>query len=83
MPMRDGLTDELIERMALEPKVARYLDLPIQHASDRILHLMNRRDRRQSLIDVISRLRQAMPDLILRTTVMVGFPVKKKRILLS
>lgn len=70
----DGLTDELIERMALEPKVARYLDLPIQHASDRILHLMNRRDRRQSLIDVISRLRQAMPDLILRTTVMVGFP---------
>lgn len=70
----DGLTDELIELMASEPKIAHYLDLPIQHASDRILSAMNRRDTQQSLREVIGKLRRAIPDLILRTTVMVGFP---------
>ena len=70
----DGLTDELIELMATEPKIAHYLDLPIQHASDRILSIMNRRDTQQSLREVIGKLRRSIPDLILRTTVMVGFP---------
>ena len=70
----DGLTDELIQFMASEPKIAHYLDLPIQHAADRILMAMNRRDSKESLRNVIARLRTAMPDMILRTTVMVGFP---------
>ena len=70
----DGLTDELTNLMATEPKIAHYLDLPIQHASDRILKLMNRRDSRQSLTELIARLRIGLPDLVLRTTVMVGFP---------
>ena len=70
----DGLTDDLIELMASEPKIAHYLDLPIQHAADRILKSMNRRDSKDSLRNVIMRLRSAMPDMILRTTVMVGFP---------
>lgn len=70
----DGLTDDLIDLMCRESKIARYLDLPIQHASDRILLSMNRRDRQQDIRQVVSRLRRAMPDLILRTTVMVGFP---------
>ncbi|MDD2533632.1 MAG: 30S ribosomal protein S12 methylthiotransferase RimO [Eubacteriales bacterium] len=70
----DGLTDEMIETMATEPKVAHYLDLPIQHASDSILSSMNRRDSQENIRQTISRLRQAMPDLILRSTVLVGFP---------
>ncbi len=70
----DGLTDELIELMRQEPKITKYLDLPIQHASDRILTAMNRRDTQASLRRDIARLRAAIPDLVLRTTVMVGFP---------
>jgi ribosomal protein S12 methylthiotransferase len=70
----DSMTEELIECMASEPKIAHYLDMPIQHASDRILRRMNRRDCQAGLRRVIARLREAMPDLILRTTVMVGFP---------
>ncbi|HAL74570.1 MAG TPA: 30S ribosomal protein S12 methylthiotransferase RimO, partial [Clostridiales bacterium] len=70
----DGLTDELIGLMASEPKIAHYLDLPIQHSSDRILLAMNRRDNQESLRETIARLRYAMPDIILRSTVMVGFP---------
>lgn len=70
----DGLSDDLISLMATEPKIARYLDLPIQHASNRILSAMNRRDSQDSLRNTIGRLRLAMPDIILRSTVMVGFP---------
>jgi len=70
----DGLSDELIECMASEPKVAHYLDLPIQHAADPVLRAMNRRDTQTSIRATVQKLRQAMPDLILRTTVLVGFP---------
>lgn len=70
----DGLTDELIECMASEPKVAHYLDLPIQHAADPVLRAMNRRDTQASIRATVLKLRQAMPDLVLRTTVLVGFP---------
>ncbi len=70
----DGLTDELIDVMKSNAKVAHYLDLPIQHASDAVLKQMNRRDTQQSLRNTIQRLRQAIPDLILRSTVLVGFP---------
>ncbi len=70
----DGLTDELIQYMSCEPKIAHYLDLPIQHAADRVLLKMNRRDSKDSLCQTISRLRSAMPDIVLRTTVLVGFP---------
>lgn len=70
----DGLTDELIDLMAREPKVAHYLDVPIQHASDRMLQAMHRRDSQSSIRATIAKLRQAMPDLVLRSTVMVGFP---------
>lgn len=70
----DGLTDELIDCMASESKVAHYLDLPIQHAADPVLRAMNRRDTKASIRATIQKLRQAMPDLVLRTTVLVGFP---------
>ena len=65
---------ELIEVMASEPKICHYLDLPIQHSSDRILKKMNRRTDRASLIELVSRLRAAMPDIVLRTTLLTGFP---------
>lgn len=70
----DGITDELIEVMQRETKVAHYLDMPIQHGSDRLLRLMNRRDRAADIRAVVQRLRTVLPDIILRTTVMVGFP---------
>ncbi|MBP1757684.1 MAG: rimO [Firmicutes bacterium] len=70
----DGLTDELIDLMAQEPKVAHYIDFPIQHASDAILKAMNRRDSQANIRQTIARMRQAMPDIILRSTVLVGFP---------
>lgn len=70
----DGVTPELIQVMARETKVAHYLDLPIQHGSERILQLMNRHDRPDSILQVVSSLRAAMPDLILRSTIMLGFP---------
>lgn len=70
----DGITEELIDLMKNEPKIARYLDLPIQHASDKILKKMNRHDDLARIRQTVFSLRQAMPDIILRSTVMVGFP---------
>lgn len=65
---------ELIETMAEEKKICHYLDLPIQHASDIILKRMGRRTSRQQLVEIIESLRKAMPDIVLRTTLITGFP---------
>jgi len=70
----DGMTDELLTVMAEEPKIIPYIDLPIQHASDRILERMNRSDREEDLRNTFARIRRYLPDVVLRTTVMVGFP---------
>ncbi|MEA4888272.1 MAG: 30S ribosomal protein S12 methylthiotransferase RimO [Clostridiaceae bacterium] len=70
----DGLTDDLIHLLVQEKKIAHYLDMPIQHASNRLLRSMNRRDTQESIREAIQKIRAAIPDLILRTTVMVGFP---------
>ncbi|NLZ69822.1 MAG: 30S ribosomal protein S12 methylthiotransferase RimO [Clostridiaceae bacterium] len=70
----DGLTDELLEVMATEAKILPYLDVPIQHASPRILKAMRRRDNPQRLREVLAKWRARIPNLTLRTTVMVGFP---------
>ena len=72
----EEITDDLIEVMKQEPKICRYLDLPIQHASDRILKLMGRRTSRQDLIDIITKLRKNLPDIALRTTLITGFPTE-------
>ncbi len=69
-----GITDRLIETIANSRKVLRYLDLPIQHASDRILRAMRRPDTREGLSKLVEKLRAAMSDIVLRTTVIVGFP---------
>ena len=70
----EEITDELIEVIKQEPKICHYLDIPIQHASDRILKLMGRRTDRAALINIINKLRSNIPDIVLRTTLITGFP---------
>ena len=69
----DEITDELIDTVASEEKIVKYIDMPIQHISDSILKAMNRRGDGALVRDTVSRLRKKIPDLILRTTVIVGF----------
>ncbi len=70
----EEITDELIEVMKNEPKVCHYIDMPIQHASDRILKAMGRRTNRAELTERISKIRKEIPDIVLRTTLISGFP---------
>lgn len=70
----DSITDELLETMASEEKIVKYIDLPLQHASEKILRAMNRRGSRQELTDLIQKIREKVPGVILRTTLITGFP---------
>ena len=70
----EEIYDELIETIRDEKKICHYLDIPIQHASDRILKRMGRRTSKQELIDIIGKLRKEIPDIVLRTTLITGFP---------
>ena len=69
-----GITPPLVERLAREPRLLPYLDLPIQHGSDRILTAMRRPERRATIRERVGWLREAVPGITLRTTVIVGFP---------
>ncbi len=70
----EEITEELVETMAQEPKLCHYLDIPIQHASDRILRRMGRRTTQEELRRRIEELRSRIPDICLRTTLISGFP---------
>lgn len=70
----EHITDELLAVIAREEKIVKYLDMPIQHASGRVLKAMNRKGDRASLTALLARIRAAVPEMVLRTTVMVGFP---------
>ncbi|MDR2889272.1 MAG: 30S ribosomal protein S12 methylthiotransferase RimO [Lachnospiraceae bacterium] len=70
----EEITDELIAVMAREPKICHYLDLPIQHGSDTVLKRMGRRTDNAQIRDLVGRLRHAIPDICLRTTMITGFP---------
>ena len=70
----EEIDDDLIAVMREEKKICHYLDLPIQHASDRILKRMGRRTSRADLTEIVSRLRREIPDIILRTSLITGFP---------
>lgn len=70
----DEIDDELIDVIATEPKIVKYLDIPIQHCNDKILKLMNRRGDGQFLRELFARLRSRIPGLILRTSVITGLP---------
>ena len=70
----EEIYDELIQVMKEEEKICNYLDLPIQHASDPVLKRMGRRTTKAELVEIIEKLRQEIPDIILRTTLITGFP---------
>ncbi len=70
----DKITDELLETMARQPKVLNYIDLPLQHSNDAMLKAMNRRGNGAFIREVIAKIRKALPDAVIRTTFIVGFP---------
>ena len=70
----DRITDELLDTIREEEKIVKYIDLPLQHCSGRILRAMNRRGDKESLLSLIDRIRERIPGVILRTTLIAGFP---------
>ena len=67
-------SDELIDLIAAEPKICNYVDLPLQHASNKILRRMNRPDTRESIEALLKKIRERIPDVVIRSTFIVGFP---------
>ena len=74
----EGITDELIELVANNPKIVKYFDIPIQHISDRILKKMNRKTNKEDIINLIKKIREKIPNVTLRTSLIVGFPGETK-----
>lgn len=74
-----GITDRLIETIAKSEKIVHYVDMPIQHINDKILKGMHRPDTRKRICSLVEKLRNALPDIVLRTTIMVGFPGETDR----
>ena len=72
----DEIDDELMEVIAAEPKILKYIDLPIQHCNDRILKAMNRRDTKAELLVLLDKLRARIPGLVLRTSIIAGLPLE-------
>lgn len=70
----EEITDKLIEVMATNPKICHYVDIPIQHSENAILKRMGRRTSREDIVELVGRLRTAMPDIAIRTTLISGFP---------
>ena len=74
----DEITDELVDLIANEERLTPYFDIPIQHSEDHVLKDMNRRGDKEYLKDLFKKIRQKIPNAILRTTIMVGFPGETK-----
>ena len=74
----ESITDELIEVVKKEEKICKYFDIPIQHISNSILKRMNRKSNAESVYSLIQKLRKEIPNVVIRTTVMVGFPGETK-----
>ncbi len=70
----ERITDELIDLIASEEKLVKYLDIPIQHCCDRILKRMNRKSTKAELVSLVKKLRERIPGVVLRTTLIAGFP---------
>ncbi len=70
----NGITDELVDTIANEPKICKYIDMPIQHVSDNVLHRMRRQSTGASIRAAITMLRERIPEVHIRTTLLVGFP---------
>ena len=73
------ISDELIEVMAAEEKVCKYIDMPIQHCSDDILKIMNRKTNKANMTKTIAKLRDKMPEVVIRTSLIVGFPGEEEK----
>ena len=69
-----GITDELLDVVASEPRMLRYLDMPMQHAADAVLARMRRPERKKTIREKVTRFRDAVPEVAIRTTCIVGFP---------
>ena len=74
----EEITEELIQTIREEDKICKYLDLPIQHASNEILRRMGRRTSKEQLIEIVGKLRREIPDIAIRTTLITGFPGETK-----
>ena len=72
----DRITDELIETIANEDKILKYIDLPLQHCNGRVLKAMNRKGDRETLTALIQKIREKIPGVVLRTTLITGFPTE-------
>ena len=70
----EGITDELIETVANNEKIAKYFDIPIQHISNSILKKMNRKTSKENITNIIEKIRKQIPDVVIRTSLIVGFP---------
>lgn len=76
----EEITDELISVMAENPKICHYIDIPIQHSENEILRRMGRKTSREDIVSLVSRLRTAMPDIAIRTTLISGFPGETQKL---
>ncbi len=74
----DNITDELIETFNSSDRILKYMDIPLQHASDHVLKMMNRHINKDEIHDLITKLRTNIDDLVLRTTFIVGFPGERE-----
>jgi len=74
----DRITDELLDTIANQDKIVKYMDMPVQHCSKDILKAMNRRGDKDSLLNLVRHIREKVPGIVLRTTLMVGFPGESK-----
>lgn len=74
----EGITDELLEEVANNPKIANYFDIPIQHIADNMLKKMNRHTSKKQIKDLLAKIRNKIPDVTLRTSLIVGFPGETK-----
>lgn len=72
----DKITDELLQVMAEEEKIVKYLDLPLQHCNGRVLKTMNRKGNKEELVKLIAKIRKKVPGIVLRTTFIAGFPTE-------
>ncbi len=72
----ESITDELIEVIKTEKKICKYIDIPLQHSEDRILSLMNRKSTKAQILSLMKKLRSEIPDIVIRTTFIVGFPTE-------
>ena len=70
----EGITDELIETVASNKKISKYFDIPIQHISDNVLKRMNRKTSKKQITELLEKIRSKIPDVTLRTSLIVGFP---------